>query len=55
MLIRMKRSSIPPVGSRLGNRSWPQMLHAATPVTMAAKAKKGAYDLISNISIERSK
>jgi hypothetical protein len=38
---------IPPLGSELGKRSWPQMLHAATPVTIAAKAKKGAYAMIS--------
>lgn len=30
-----------PVGSELGKMSWPQMLHAATPATMAANAKKG--------------
>jgi hypothetical protein len=35
---------IPPVGSALGNKSWPQMLHAATPVTSAAKAKKGPLE-----------
>lgn len=35
--------NIPPVGSALGNKSCPQMLHAATPVISAAKAKKGAW------------
>lgn len=33
----------PPVGSALGNRSWPQIVHAATPAIMAAKAKKGPW------------
>lgn len=33
---------VPPCGSWPGNRSAPQMLQAATPVTIAAKAKKGA-------------
>lgn len=36
-----KRYNIPPVGSLLGNKSCPQILQAATPVTMAAKAKNG--------------
>lgn len=39
------RINVPPVGSALGNKSWPQMLHAATPVMSAAKAKKGAWAL----------
>jgi hypothetical protein len=45
-----RRTNIPPVGSEEGNMSWPQMLHAATPVTMAAKVKKGARELVARSS-----
>jgi hypothetical protein len=40
--INITKYHLPPVGSLLGNRPWPQMPHAATPVMTAAKAKKGA-------------
>ncbi len=42
-----KKRSAPPVGSELGNKSWPQILQAATPVTSAANAKKGPCQVVS--------
>lgn len=39
--MKRKRRSIPPLGSWLGNRSSPQILQAATPVIIAAKARNG--------------
>lgn len=38
-----RSEDLPPVGSELGKMSLPQILQAATPVTIAAKAKKGAW------------